>query len=370
LKNIIISIFIVLFVIACTADGAWDILRYQSDIFLTLGNYDNRIKITMNNSSQDEDLTNFPVLVILNTSRITYSDISADGSGIKFISSDFTTELSYEVEEWNSGGNSFFWVKIPSITALSNSDYFWLYYSTESNSDNTYPEDVWSNNYLAVWHMNGAGATVSDSGPYGFSGTGGINGQTQPAGSSGKISGSLQFDGTLDGITVTPATIFDDIGPVSFSFWMLDEGYSDEDLILKKGLFVIRLKPSRAIRFRVTYDNQNLYTQFNNSWTQDIWRAFTITWTGADGSNKVVNYADGEDLGNPDSKQNGKDNRTSNAGEDLIIGSNVDGSDSFKGSIDEMRISDIVRSPAWIKAQYLSMTDTFLTYGPEENVSN
>ncbi|MCD6397899.1 MAG: DUF2341 domain-containing protein [Spirochaetaceae bacterium] len=368
MKNIILSIVTVLFVIECTADGAWDLLRNQADIFQTLGNYDNRIKVTINNSSQNEDLTNFPVLVILNTSRVTYSTISADGSGIKFISSDFTEELSYEVEEWNSGGNSFFWVKVPSITAISNSEYFWIYLSTYSNTDSTTPTDVWSNNYLAVWHMNDSGSLIKDSGLNGIDGTGGINGQEQPAVSTGIIAGAQKFDGTLDGITVTPGTVFDDMGPVSFSFWMLDEVYSNYDYILKKGEFIIRLRASKAMRFRVSYDNQNLYTQFDNSWIQDIWRAFSITWTGADGANKVVTYADGEDLGNPDSKKNGKDNRIPNAGIDLTIGSDLDGTNSFNGKLDEIRISNVVRTSEWIKAQYLSMTDTFLTYGTEEEV--
>jgi hypothetical protein len=38
----------------------------------------------------------------------------------------------------------------------------------------------------------------------------------------------------------------------------------------------------------------------------------------------------------------------------------------FNGIIDEIRISNTARSPNWIKAQYLSMDDNFITYGDEE----
>ncbi|MBA7534061.1 hypothetical protein ES705_26307 [subsurface metagenome] len=38
----------------------------------------------------------------------------------------------------------------------------------------------------------------------------------------------------------------------------------------------------------------------------------------------------------------------------------------FDGIMDEMRVSDIVRSAAWIKATYNSLWDTLLTYGSEE----
>jgi len=40
------------------------------------------------------------------------------------------------------------------------------------------------------------------------------------------------------------------------------------------------------------------------------------------------------------------------------------------GLIDEARISDTTRSADWIKAQYLSMTDAFITYGSEEEVNH
>lgn len=39
------------------------------------------------------------------------------------------------------------------------------------------------------------------------------------------------------------------------------------------------------------------------------------------------------------------------------------------GVYDEARISSVVRSADWIKAQSLSMTDKYVTYGPEENLN-
>ncbi|MCP4675903.1 MAG: LamG domain-containing protein, partial [Deltaproteobacteria bacterium] len=50
------------------------------------------------------------------------------------------------------------------------------------------------------------------------------------------------------------------------------------------------------------------------------------------------------------------------------IGAQDDGSDDFfNGTIDEVRISDLARTPSWIAAQYLSHTDNFITFGEEEN---
>lgn len=369
LKNISISIFIVIFVIACTAEGAWDLLRSQADIFQALENYDNRIKVTISNSSQDEDLTNFPVLVILNTSRVTYGNISADGTGIKFISSDFSTELSYEIEEWNPGGDSFFWVKIPAITALSNTDYFWIYYSTESNLDSTNSESVWNNSYLAVWHMNDGGGTITDSSSSGLDGT--INMMSGPVYEPiGKMAGAQYFDGSLDTINVTDATLLDNLGPVTFSFWMSDSGFTDLDYVLKKGGLIIRLWDPFSLRFRVSYDTNQVASQFDNTWDFLFWKFFSITWSGNSNHSDVSIFADGVILVSPDDFGNGGGSRISDAGTDFFIGSDESGNNSFTGRIDEMRISDVARTPEWIKAQYLSMTDNFLIYGPEENVSN
>lgn len=371
MKILLITISISIFTLSCSVEGAWDLLNKQNEILENLSSYDHRIKVTINNSAQDEAFTNFPVLVVLNPGRITYSDISADGSGIKFISSDFSTELSYEVEEWNSGGESYFWVKIPSITALSNSDYFWIYYSSDNNTDTTNSSDVWSNSYLAVWHMNDMSTPIKDSSSYGLDGTEGFF-QDPPLHSTvGKISGSQTFDGTSDGLTITPAVVLDNLGPVTFSFWMLDEGYSDHDIILEKGGLLIKLRPSFGMRYSVEYSGgSTVRSRYNNAWAQDIWTSFSITWTGNPDHNDIAVFANSIILTVLDSSSDGTEPRDSDTGFDLTIGSDVAGANSFIGQLDEIRISNVVRSPAWISAQYLSMTDSFLTYGPEENISD
>jgi hypothetical protein len=40
----------------------------------------------------------------------------------------------------------------------------------------------------------------------------------------------------------------------------------------------------------------------------------------------------------------------------------------FDGIIDEVRLSAVPRTASWVGAQYASMTDDLITYGPEESV--
>ena len=57
-----------------------------------------RKKITFNNSAQAENLTNFSVLIKLNSSLIDYSKTQDSGQDIRFTDSDGLTLLSYEIE--------------------------------------------------------------------------------------------------------------------------------------------------------------------------------------------------------------------------------------------------------------------------------
>ncbi|HMY18024.1 MAG TPA: LamG domain-containing protein, partial [Polyangium sp.] len=51
---------------------------------------------------------------------------------------------------------------------------------------------------------------------------------------------------------------------------------------------------------------------------------------------------------------------------DFTIGAEYSGAKAFLGDMDEVRISDHARAPAWIEAQYRSMRDDFLTFAPFE----
>ncbi len=75
------TISIIILTVSCTIDGAWDFLMKMTYITQLITGYDHRIKVVIDNSSQNETLINFPVLIVLNPGRISYSNISPDGSG-------------------------------------------------------------------------------------------------------------------------------------------------------------------------------------------------------------------------------------------------------------------------------------------------
>lgn len=131
-----------------------------------------RRKLTFDNSSQTEDLTNFPVLVVLNSSRIDYGHTQNNGEDIRFVDTD-GTPLDYEIETWNESGSSYVWVKVPEITGSSSTDYIYMYYGNSGASDGQDAAGVWSD-YSMVYHLNDSSSSLTDS-----------TGNTSGTGSSG-----------------------------------------------------------------------------------------------------------------------------------------------------------------------------------------
>lgn len=112
-----------------------------------------RKKITFNNSAQAENLTNFSVLIKLNSSLIDYSKTQDSGQDIRFTDSDGLTLLSYEIEKWDESGISSVWVKIPQIDASSSIDNIYMYYGNSSAVDAQSASSVWNSNFVNVQHM-------------------------------------------------------------------------------------------------------------------------------------------------------------------------------------------------------------------------
>ena len=70
---------------SCTDLGAWDQLLALVKVEVWYdATFRWRTRITFNNGAQNSDLWDFPVLVVLDPTRIDYSNCQADGSDIRF----------------------------------------------------------------------------------------------------------------------------------------------------------------------------------------------------------------------------------------------------------------------------------------------
>ncbi len=191
-----------------------------------------RKKLTFNNSAQSENLTNFPVLVKLTTSNFNYADAKSDGTDLRFIDSDNTTELKYHIEKWNPSGDSFVWVKVPQIDGSSNTDYIYMYYGYGSATDVQSSTSTFSNSYRAVWHMdeaswNGTAGEVKDSTLNANDGTAAGNATTTTA---GQVNGCGTFDGNGDYVEVADSASLD-VTNLTINAWVNSTDFTPSDYL-------------------------------------------------------------------------------------------------------------------------------------------
>ena len=325
----------------------------------------NRRQLKFDNSAQSENLKNFPVLVKLDSTRIDYSKTQENGGeDLRFVDPDGTL-LNHEVERWNTGGVSIIWVKVPRINGSSNSDYIWMYYGNDAAVDVQDAESVWSNNYRLVMHFNEISGDYSDSTSYKNNGVAGI-GITQ--GVNGNIGNGVQFEKTLDSyINAGNDTSLDIFNNYTITVW-------------------IKPKPG-CFGYILSKDHIDIYAIL-------VWTALsTFTFIGGDGFNdpglsplptdeftfiassysqsRNVLYQYRDDF--PKLTSYPYLNPIDTSGLDLLLGKRTDisgnstsGNYYYDGFADEIRISNTARSDPWIAAQYISMSDNFISYGSEE----
>ncbi|MBN1977525.1 MAG: DUF2341 domain-containing protein, partial [Anaerolineae bacterium] len=339
-------------------------------------NWTRRIRLTFSNTAQAENLVDFPVLVTLDGSRISYAQTQDAGQDIRFVDPDGLL-LAHEVEEWNEAGTSYVWVKMPQIDGGSNTDYIWMYYGNPDAPDGQAPEDVWTSDYRMVYHLADSSGTILDSTANGFTGA---NHGTTPY-NNGFIAGARDFDGFNDYVDLgSGLAVLNGVGQATLSAWI-----RPDDLAGRNDIIAISVggspptNASRASLYRSgneagiiarAPDSQgmNSIDTISNSVSLN-WHyvVAVIDYSG----NTVAIYVDGvsQPLSGFPSFEAPTTSNTNSA--NAALGSEDDGISGFffNGRIDEARVAATGRSADWVAAQYASMTDSFITYGSQENAS-
>jgi hypothetical protein len=182
-----------------------------------------RKKITINESqvSGSTALTNFPLLVNLTSDAALAANAQADGDDILFTSSDGTTKLSHEIEQYTSStGELVAWVKIPSLSATANTDIY-LYYGNASATSQQSASSAWRSAIPGVYHLNqvptGSSNDILDSTSPADHGTS-SGSMTSGDSVDAKIGKGLDFDGINDAINVPNTNNTFDFGSSDFTF--------------------------------------------------------------------------------------------------------------------------------------------------------
>ena len=322
-----------------------------------------RSPISLNNALGNEDLVDFPVLVALDSSNFDFTKAKSDGSDIRFADSN-NAALSYEIEKWDSSGQqAAVWVKVPQVDQTSTTDHFHMLYGNPAATDAQNAADVWSNGYKGVWHMDGSG-TAYDSTSSGHDGT--VIGSGVSS-ASGVIGDARGFDGTGSRIDARNEDIgagvssLDAADNVTVSYWMnalntaqpsnytrtLDKNASGAGWEFQQG----GTATSNYLRID-TSDLPNQQPLIGNSF-DGAWHLIGVTMAG--GAEK--SYLDGN---SPTTYTYLPGAGFSNTGP-LSMGAG--GGRTLNGTLDEVRFADVVRSDAWMNAEYRSQTGALTSTG-------
>lgn len=111
--------------------------------------------ITVSGVPDNTTLTDFPLLVrisALQPSGFSYNDfMQQDYSDLRFEDAN-GNGLAYDVDTWNTTGESLVWIKVPSLVKDAEITMRWGSAAPDTND----ATNVWSN-YVFVWHGNGSG---------------------------------------------------------------------------------------------------------------------------------------------------------------------------------------------------------------------
>jgi biopolymer transport protein ExbB len=317
-----------------------------------------RRKLTFHNAAAQVDLLDFPVLVVLDASRVDYSRTRTYGEDVRFVDADGKTVLAHEIEAWTQGGTSFIWVRVPKVDMASTTDHIWLYHGNGAAGDGQQPAAVWHPSYKAVWHLHDG---FQDSTANAMHATN--FGSTD---APGVIADGRAFDGQGQYIDTNDSR---DLQSFTVMVWAQGASVPDNDDVNGPLL--------REENYQLCWDHAAPYPRAAVSYlhTGGIWRAAQFgtlqaeTWyllaATLDGGTLVA-YVNGaktdSDTQSPVTLSSTHTAKIGRHAHKSSVPVNF-----FEGRVDEVRIADVARSADWIAAQHASMTDAFIGYGMEES---
>ena len=333
-------------------------------------------------------LENFPVLVRISSTRIsgfTYADCASGGADISFQDASGNA-LDFEIDTWDTSGDSFVWVKVPSLSG--NATKITLRWKDANPAAHT-PSDTWSD-YTGVWHLNedtGGVTTISDSTANALSGTSVATSLSKTDGKVGRAryitsneenaAGNPYDSGiTVDmtGDTDKLDAVNDVIPEFTASFWVRPQRTTPRwwYFITRKGADsgsgwgLQQGSDSDWKRFRAyggaETDSGVMALVASSGLANGAWTKVDAIWF----ANKTFHlYMNGAKVGEGTlANQATNGNKTKLALGGALAPDSGKSGRGVKGDMDEIRLRKGALSPDWIAADYTQVySDSFITYG-------
>jgi len=366
--------------------GLKDTLAYKIVYRFDSDDFETNLSIRPADGMVTTTLANFPVLVRLSATRqpgFDPADCGEGGANLRFMLADGTM-LAHEIDWWDPEGESTVWVNVPSLTADTTIYALWGpkggYTPPVCPASETWPD------YVGVWHMSEAAATLYDSSGNGYTATNlspdTVTAAANPVVGRAVFATNAFMTAVTDLLAASAAKPISNRSKVTFSGWLSIDSAARSD---KGSTFAIYNKfvgwndntGGGCVSYLPDYVNDSSYKSaiiqvFLNSGTgysgtivntypnaskiasrRNAWMYLAVS---LDGTTKAY-YVDGSQTGTETVTHGllGPDNTRR-----LSFGVN----NKTSGRGDEIRIRNGVASAAWILADYRNQaTDGFLVYG-------
>jgi hypothetical protein len=342
------------------------------------GSYAFKKQLTLKNSTLaiTTNQTNFPVLVyikdnalIINNkcnNQVRYPNGDFNGSpgtnyDFAFVDPSSTAELNYQIESYDqSTGTLLVWVKLPTLYAATSNTLSFYFGSLNPAHSAAFYSNTWTSDYLAVYHFNEnpATGTVLDATNNDVDGV-----PTNVTASDDKIhlaagltGGGYNFNGTSKIISSKTANI---TGPFTLSAWVSVTNPGGDNKIVSNELdygpgYKLGVKANVV---ETETRSTNLITTVGNlgdgGTVATNWHYVQGVFDGT----TFKNYVDGVPATTTLTKT--APSITPLAGNVVTMGidhrSTTD-ENFYKGLMDEVRISNVIKSDDWIKAEFKNQT--------------
>ena len=325
-----------------------------------------RKSMTINHTLVSGDLTDFPVLLLISNDADLFAHAQSLGQDLVFMDSN-GNRLSYQIEYYSRGATSdtaYIWVKLFHISSTSDTT-FYMNYGNSNCTSQADPTSVWTNGYLAVWHLANSSGNLNtlDSTWNGYDGT-----NTDTSVVVGKIDGAGGFNGSTS--SIDNGFIALSGSSLTFQAWIniasFQENYpyistvlGQEDGDTNTALFRMgdAALASNQLQFVLSDGNSQIKLDSTTGLNTNAWYLVTATYDGSSMKIYVNNNT-------PDVSQAMSGNFSSD-GEFYIAQSSA--GRLLNGMMDEATVSTVARSAGWIATQYNNQNDpsSFVSFGTQ-----
>lgn len=326
-----------------------------------------RRPLTFDASTTTSDISEYPMLVMFNSSRISYANTDNSGDDIRFYDNGCNI-LEYELENWNESGTSTAWVHIPTLDGATTTQFMYVYYGNAGASASASTTAPWDDNFGLVHHPNQV-AGFNDSSNYGNDADANTNLATS---TTGRIGSAWEGDGNSannNRVEIPDSSTLDGMEDLTIEAWIRPDtnGQANYGRFFSKDdgnpwkFSMYNASDCNGVEFTINGLSSN---STNAGISCNSWHYIVGTYDGDNGSSNSVKtlYVDGVQIDSDTFVvQNVNDDAV-----DVRIGARENNEREFDGEIDELRLSNVVRSTDYIKLNYETAFDTVLTYGSEE----